>query len=71
MDVWMRIMSIIIEVFFLTALVVCLLSGTWLTIFDLGLKPKYRRAIMMPLVALGCAAVAFFVAHLISFYTKT
>jgi len=64
----MKNMSIIIEVFFLTALVACLLGGMWLTIFDLGLKPKYRRAVMMALAAVGCAAVAFFIAHLISFY---
>ena len=64
----MRNMSIIIEVFFLTALVACLLSGIWLTIFDLGLKLKYQRALMMPLVALGFAAIVFFIAHLISFY---
>jgi hypothetical protein len=63
-----RTMFIIVEVFFLTALMTCLLGGIWLTIFDLGLKPKYRRAIMMALVAMGCLAVAFFVVHLISFY---
>jgi hypothetical protein len=64
----MKNMSIIIEVLFLTAIVACLLGGMWLTIFDLGLKPKYRRAVMMVLTAMGCAAVAFFIAHLISFY---
>ena len=56
----MRSMSIIVEVFFLTALVTCLLGGMWLAIFDLGLKPKYGRAVMMALTAGGCAAVAFF-----------
>jgi hypothetical protein len=64
----MKNISIIIEVFFLTALVACLLGGMWLTIFDLGLKPKYRRVVMMALTAGGCAAVVFFIAHLISFY---
>jgi hypothetical protein len=64
----MKNMSIIIEVFVLTAIVVCLLGGMWLTLFDLGLKPKYQRAVMMVLTAVGCVAVAFFIAHLISFY---
>ena len=64
----MKNMSIIIELFFLTILVACLLGGIWLTLFDLGLKSKYRRAVMMALTAVGCAAVAFFIAHLISFY---
>jgi hypothetical protein len=64
----MKNMYIIIEVFFLTALVVCLLGGLWLTILDLGLKPKYGKAVAIALTAVGCAAVAFFIAHLISFY---
>jgi hypothetical protein len=64
----MNYVSIIIEVFFLTVLVACLLGGMWLTLFDLGLKPKYQRAVMMALTAVGCAAVVFFIAHLISFY---
>ena len=63
----MKNVFIVIELFFLTALVTCLLGGLWLTLFDLGLKPKYRRALMMALTAAGCAAVAFFIAHLISF----
>jgi hypothetical protein len=63
-----RNMSIIIEVFFLTVLVACLLGGAWLAIFDLGLKPKYGRAVVMVLAAAGCAAVVFFIAHVISFY---
>ena len=68
MDVWVRTMFIIVEVFFLTALLVCLLGGLWLTGFDLGTKAKYRRAILMALVAMGGLGVTFFVVHLISFY---
>jgi len=64
----MKNMSVIIEVFFLTALVACLLGGMWLILFDLGLNSKYRSAVMMALAVVGCAAVAFFIAHLISFY---
>ena len=64
-------MLIIGEVFFLTILMSCLLGGLWLTLFDLGLKPKYRRAVVMALVAMGCLAVAFFAVHLISFYPAT
>lgn len=67
----MRTVFISIEVFFLTTLMICLLGGMWLNIFDLGLKPKYRRAVMMALAAMGCAAVSFFIVHLISFYPVT
>ena len=61
-------MSIVVEALFLTALATCLLGGIWLTILDLGLKPKYGRAVMMALTAAGCAAVSFIIVHLISFY---
>ncbi len=49
-------------------MVACLLTGLWLAGFDLGIKAKYRRAILMALVAMGGLAVTFFVVHLISFY---
>ncbi len=56
------------QVIFLTAMVACLLGGLWLAGFDLGIKAKYRKAILMVLVAMGGLAVTFFVVHLISFY---
>lgn len=68
MDGQVRTMLIIGEVLFLTILMSCLLGGLWLTLFDLGLKLKYRRAVVMALVAVGCLVVAFFAVHLISFY---
>jgi len=64
----MKTTSITLELLFLTALMACLLGGIWLTVFDLGMKPKYERAIMMALAAIGCAAVVFFIVHLVSFY---
>jgi len=64
----MKTTSITLELLFLTALIACLLGGIWLTVFDLGMKPKYERAIMMALAVIGCAAVAFFIVHLVSFY---
>jgi len=64
----MRMIFITGEVVLLTALLGCLFGGMWLTLFDLGLRPKYQRAITMVLLAMGCLAVAFFVVHLISFY---
>lgn len=64
----MKATSITLELLFLTAMIACLLAGFWLTVFDSGMKPKYERAIMMALAAIGCAAVVFFIVHLISFY---
>ncbi len=56
------------QLIFLTGMVACVLTGLWLAGFDLGIKAKYRRAILMALVAMGGLAVTFFVVHLISFY---
>ncbi len=67
-EAFLRTVAIIVELIFLTAMVTCLLGGLWLAGFDLGIKAKYRRAILMTLVAMGGLGVTFFVVHLISFY---
>ena len=56
------------QLIFLSTMVACLLGGLWLAGFDLGIKAKYRRAILMALVAMGGLALTFFVVHLIFFY---
>ena len=68
MDVFLRTIAIFIEVVLLMAILYCLVSGAWLTIFDLGVGPKYRKAVAMALVAVGVIVVVFFIAHLITFY---
>ncbi len=68
MDVLLRTIAISIEVILLMALLYCLLSGARLTIFDLGVRPKYGKAVAMTLVAVGVILVVFFIAHLITFY---
>ena len=61
-------MAILLEVSILAAIVYALLSGVWLTVFDLGLESKYRKIIVIFLILAGSAAVVFFIAHLISLY---
>ena len=68
MDVFLRVIAVAIEVIILTALAGCLLFGVWLTIFDLGLGVKYKKAMAMVLVLVGCAVVVFLIAHLTAFY---
>lgn len=68
MDVFLRAIAISIEVILLTVLLCCLLSGVWLTIFDLGLGSKYKKVIAMALVVVGGLVVVFFIAHLTTFY---
>ena len=68
MDVFLKVLAIFIEVLILTVLAGCLLFGVWLTIFDLGLGVKYKKAMAMVLVLVGCAVVVFLIAHLTAFY---
>ena len=68
MDVLLRVIAIVIEVVILVAIICSLLAGVWLTIFDLGIGPKYKKVITMALVVAGCIVVVFFIAHLTAFY---
>ena len=68
MDVLLRVIAIVIEVLLLTAIIYVLLTGVWLTIFDLGIGPKYKKVITTVLVVAGCILVVFFITHLTAFY---
>ena len=68
MDILLRTIAIFIEVVILAAIILCLLVGARLTVFDLGLGPKYKRVVTMALVMAGCIVVVFFIAHLTAFY---
>lgn len=68
MDTFLRVLAIIVEVLILAALIYALLRGVQLTVFDLGLEPKYKKIVVLALVLAGSAAIVFFIAHLISFY---
>ncbi len=68
MDILPRIIAIFIEVVILVAIILCLLVGARLTVFDLGLGPKYKKVVTMALVMAGGIVVVFFIAHLTSFY---
>ena len=68
MDVFLRVIAILIEVIILAALAGCLLYGVWLILFDLGLGEKYKKAIAMVMVMVVCVVVVFLIAHLTAFY---
>ena len=68
MDMFLRTIAIIIEVVILAAITYSLLNGVRLTAFDLGIGPKYSKAITMALLVVGFIIVIFFIAHLASFY---
>jgi len=68
MDSLLRIIAIFVEVLLLVAMAYALLNGVRLVAFDLGIGPKYNKAITMSLVAVGIIVVVFFIAHLAAFY---
>jgi succinate dehydrogenase/fumarate reductase cytochrome b subunit len=68
MDMWLRIIAIIVEVLLLAGITYAVLNGVRLTASDLGIGPKYGRAVVLALLAVGFIVVIFFIAHLITFY---
>ena len=68
MDVLLRILAILIEEIILSALIFSLLWAVRLTIFDLGLRPKYKNMVTVALVAVGAVCLVFFIVHLTTFY---
>ena len=68
MDILVRTIAIILEVLILAAIAYSVLNGVRLTAFDLGIGPKYSKAIAMALLAVGFIVLIFFIAHLTAFY---
>ena len=68
MDILLRSIAILVEVVLLMAIAYAVLNGVRLTLFDLGVKPKYNKALTMALVVMGVIITVFFVAHLTTFY---
>ena len=68
MGILLRIIAIIMEVVLLVAITYSVLNGVRLTAFDLGIGPKYSKAIAMTLLAVGILIIVFFIAHLATFY---
>ena len=68
MDVLVRTIAILLEVLILAAIAYSVLNGVRLTAFDLGIGPKYSKAIAMALLAVGFIVLIFFIAHLTAFY---
>ena len=68
MDIFLRIIAIIIEVLILGVITYAVLNGARLTVFDLGVRTKYNRVVGMALIAVGIILMVFFIAHLTTFY---
>lgn len=68
MDIFLRTIAIVIEVIILAVIAYAVLNGARLTVFDLGIKTKYNKIIVMALIAVGVIFLVFFIAHLTTFY---
>ncbi len=68
MDIFLRPIAIIVEVLILAVVAYSVLNGVRLAAFDLGIGPKYSKAVAMTLLAVGFIALIFFIAHLTAFY---
>jgi hypothetical protein len=68
MDIFLRVVAVILEVLVLASVVYCILWGVKLALAEFGVGPKYSRAILMALTVVGVLLVCFFVAHLTAFY---
>lgn len=68
MDILLRTIAIIVEVLILVAITYVVLNGVRLAASDLGIGPKYNKALILALLAVGFIVVIFFIAHLTTFY---
>ncbi len=65
-----RAMAIGFELILLMAFLYSFLLGFKLTLFDLGLNPKYKRFVRISLMIIGGMILSFLIAHLITFYPR-
>jgi hypothetical protein len=70
MEIFYRPIAIILELIILMAIISSLFAGMHFALLDLGLDQKYKKFIERALVIMGCLALVFFIAHLITFYPR-
>jgi fumarate reductase subunit C len=67
----LRPVAIAAEVIILMGVIYSLFLGVKLSALDFGLEEKYQKFIDWVFVIMGCLALVFFVAHLITFYPRS
>ena len=65
-----RPMAIVVEVVILMAVIYSLFLGVKFSVLDFGLEEKYKSFICWVFMIMGCLALVFFIAHLITFYPR-
>jgi len=64
----LRPLAIAVEVIILMGVISSLFLAVKLSALDFGLEEKYKSFICWVFMIMGCLALVFFVAHLITFY---
>jgi len=70
MENFFRPIAIIIEVVILMTVIYSLFLGVKFIALDFGLEEKYKGFIYWVFMILGCIALVFFIAHLMTFYPR-
>jgi hypothetical protein len=70
METSFRPIATLVELAILMGMIYSLFTGVKLVISDFSLDPKYYPFIKWVLMIMGCLALVFFAAHLITFYPR-
>jgi succinate dehydrogenase/fumarate reductase cytochrome b subunit len=70
MEGFFRPIAIVVEVVILMAVIYSLFLGVKFSVLDFGLEEKYKSFICWVFIIMGCLALVFFIAHLITFYPR-
>ena len=66
----LRPIVIIVEIIVLMGVIGSLFLGVKLSAIDFGLEEKYKDFICWVFMIMGCLALVFFIAHLVTFYPR-
>jgi len=70
METLFRPIAILVELALLIGILYSLFAGMKLALFDLGLNKKYQSFLKWVLMIMGGLVLAFFAAHLVTFYPR-
>ena len=65
-----RAVVILVEIIVLMGVIGSLFLGVKLTALDFGVEEKYKRFLCWVFMVMGCLALVFFIAHLVTFYPR-
>jgi hypothetical protein len=66
----LRVVAMIVEIVVLMGVIGSLFLGVKLTAFDFGVEEKYKKFLCWVFMIMGCLALVFFAAHLVTFYPR-